>query len=680
MEMQENVARRAAELRRIINHHGYRYYVLDSPEISDAEYDALLGELRSLEAAHPDLVSADSPTQRVGAAPLPAFEEVAHPLPLLSLGNVFDDAELGAWYARTARAASGDFDMVCEHKYDGLAIALTYEDGRLTRGATRGDGYHGENITQNLRTIKSIPLAVPPEAPPRFEVRGEVYMPLARFHKLNEDRNRQGLPAFANPRNAAAGSVRQLDPRVTAQRPLDIYIYSLGWSEGKTLPATHWETLAYLKQLGFKVNPHNRRAASIEEARFFYGAWLTERERLPYDADGIVIKVNNLALQRMLGEIAREPRWAVAYKFPAAQATTVLHEIRVSVGRTGTMNPYAVLEPPVAVGGVTIHSAALHNEADIRRKDIREGDRVYVQRAGQVIPEITGPVDPAAPGRRPPFSLREKLFDPGKGRPACPSCGEAIFQPENEVMYYCYNPTCPAQIEERLQHFVSRDAMDIRGIGETLSATLFQEGLVHDVADLYSLQEAQLAALEGLGEKSARKIIAALNESKQRPLHRLIYALGIRHVGQESAAILARQFGSLEALAHASPQQLESIAAIGPKIAASVVDFFREPQSRRLLVKLQAAGVAPQATPGPLAALPLAGQEFVITGTLTKYTREEAQARVAALGGSAKDSLTRKTAYLVVGENPGSKLARARELGIKQLDEGEFLKLLGESI
>jgi DNA ligase (NAD+) len=675
----EKAAQRSAELRQALNYHGYRYYVLDRPQISDAEYDTLLKELRDIETRYPQLITSDSPTQRVGAAPLAGFTEVRHQLPLLSLGNVFTDEELRTWYARTVRLAGKDFDLVCEHKYDGLAIALTYVNGQFTVGATRGDGYHGENITQNLRTIKSIPLSVPKDTPPRFEVRGEVYMPVAKFHQLNENRGQAGLALFANPRNAAAGSVRQLDSRITAQRPLDIYIYMLGWAEGKAVPDTHWEALEYLKSLGFRVNPHNRHVSDIEAAVNYHREWLGRRESLPYDTDGIVIKVNDLALQRKLKEVAHEPRWAIAYKFPATQGTTILKEIKISVGRTGTMNPYAVLDPPLAVGGVVIHSAALHNEEDIRRKDIREGDRVYVRRAGLVIPEITGPVNPSAPDRGRPFSLTDKLYDPTRGRPACPSCGEAIFQPEAEVMYYCFNPACPAQIEERIQHFASRDAMDIRGIGEALSATLYREGLVRNVADLYYLKPEQLAALEGLGDKSAQNIINSINGSKERPLARLIYALGIRHVGQEVAALLAREFGSLEELARAARERLEHIPTIGPKIAENVAGFFQEEATQRLLQKIKEGGVKPEAPQSTASSLPLAGQEFVITGTLRKYTREEAQSRLKALGGTAKDNLTRKTTYLVFGAEPGSKLARARTLGVKELSESEFLKLLGET-
>jgi DNA ligase (NAD+) len=482
------IQKRIEELRQKLNHHNYRYYVLDSPEVSDEEYDGLMRELRQLEEQYPQLLTPDSPTQRVGAAPIEAFGVVEHPLPLLSLGNAFVTEDLFAWHARTLKLLDvPQFDMVCEHKMDGLAIALTYVNGQFMRGATRGDGLRGENITQNLRTVRSIPLSVPKDAPPRFEVRGEVYLPKAGFNKLNKERENEGLPIFANPRNAAAGSVRQLDPRITAKRPLDIYIYMLGYAEGKPMPATHWETMEYLKSLGFKINPNNKRISRIEEAEEYYQTWTQNRESLPYEADGVVVKADLLEYHTRLGDVGREPRWAIAYKFPAIQGTTRLKEIGISVGRTGTLNPYAILEP-VQIGGVTIERAALHNEDDIRRKDVREGDWVYIQRAGDVIPDIVGPIISRRTGNEKEFSLLEKVFDKTKGRPACPVCKGEVVRPEGEVMYYCSNAACPAQVQERLRHFVSRGAMDIRGIGERLIALFLREGLVKDAADLYYLE------------------------------------------------------------------------------------------------------------------------------------------------------------------------------------------------
>ena len=570
--------------------------------------------------------------------------------------------------------------MVCEHKIDGLAVALTYANGQLVTGATRGDGYRGENITANVRTIRSIPLSVPRDAPPRFEVRGEVFLPRAGFVKLNREREAEGLPLFANPRNAAAGSVRQLDSRITARRPLDMYIYALGWVEGKTMPDSHWEVMAYFKTLGFKINPNNKLCAGIDEVEEYHRIWMERRETLPYEADGIVVKVDSISLQQHLGDVGREPRWAVAYKFPAIQATTRLQEIRISVGRTGTLNPYAVLEP-VSVGGVIIRSAAMHNEDDIHRKDIREGDIVVVQRAGQVIPEIVEPVTSRRTGQEKEFDLQAKIFDKEKGRPACPVCGAEVYRPQGEVMYYCSNAACPAQIQERLQHFASRGAMDIRGIGEAMSAILLEKGLVKDVADLYYLTKEQIASLERMGDKSAENIIRAVNNSKKRPLARLIYALGIRHIGAEMASLLANEFSSLDELASASRERLMSIDGVGPKIADSIVAFFRQEENRRIIQKLRDAGVVPEpvAKPAKPEALPLMGQEFVLTGRLGSFTREEAEERIKALGGTAKDNVSRSTTYVVVGAEAGSKLARAQALGVKQLNEEEFHRLLEQA-
>ena len=668
------------KLKAVINRHNYLYYVLDSPEISDAEYDSLMRELKSLEEKHPRFLTPDSPTQRVGAAPLEAFGVVEHPRPLLSLANAFSDDDLMVWYTRTVRlVGNAPFDFVCEHKIDGLAVALTYVDGQLTTGATRGDGFRGENITQNLRTIGSIPLSVSKNAPPRFEVRGEVYLPRTGFHKLNLERAAEGLSLFANPRNAAAGSVRQLDSRITAKRPLDIFIYMLGYAEGKAVPPTHWETMAYLKSLGFKINPHNRRLKAIGEIEEYYRTWVEQREGLAYEADGIVVKINQLNLHEELGDIGHEPRWAVAYKFPAVQGTTLLKSIEISVGRTGTLNPYAVLEP-VTVGGVTIKSAALHNEDDIRRKDIREGDTVIIQRAGEVIPEVLGPITGKRTGREKEFSLRDKIFNKEKGRPACPVCGGEVVKPEGEVMYYCSNAACPAQAQQRIEHFASRGAMDIRGIGENISATLFNKGLVKDAADIYALKEKreELLKLEKMGEKSATNIINSINRSKDRPLARLIYALGIRHIGEEMAGVLAGNFSSIDKLVGASRDDLMKISAIGPKITDSVTAFFRQKENLDIIRRLKEAGVKMEETAAVPKDLPLSGKEFVITGRLEAFSRPEAEARIKELGGAAKDNVTRQTDYVVVGADPGSKLARAQEMGIKTIDEKEFSKLIGQ--
>ena len=766
----DKVKREIEQLRAEINHHNYRYYVLDSPEISDAEYDELMRELKKLEEQYPQFLTPDSPTQRVGAAPVEAFGVVEHPFPLLSLGNAFSKEELLAWYTRTSKlTGKQQFNFVCEHKIDGLAVALSYVNGQLAIGATRGDGFRGENITQNLRTIRSIPLSMPKEAPTRFEVRGEVFLPKAGFDKLNQERAEEGLPLFANPRNAAAGSVRQLDSRITAKRPLDIYIYMLGYAEGKPTPVTHWETMEYLQSLGFKVNPNNRLITSIEQVEEYHHTWVERRESLPYEADGIVVKVDSLDLQRRLGAIGHEPRWAIAYKFPAIQGTTRLIDIGISVGRTGTLNPYAILEP-ISVGGVTIKQAALHNEDDIRRKDIRIGDTVIVQRAGEVIPEVIGPVISKRTGKEREFSLEEKVFDTEKKRPACPECKAEVVKPEGEVMYYCSNAACPAQVQQRIELFVSRGAMDIKGIGESLSATLFENGLVRDVADLYYLKEKreQLLKLEGMAEKSVDNLLEAIDKSKDRPLARLIFALGIRHVGAEMAGVLAQKFNDLDALAKAIGEWLKakaareelkalatrerlkakdtreklktlatrerlkakdtreklktlttrkglkaqatkeklkaqaakeklkaqdtreklkalatrekrmSIDAVGPKIADSIATFFKQKENRNIIERLRVAGVRLEEEVAKGEELPLTGKEFVITGRLEVFSRDEAEARIKALGGTAKSDVTQKTTYLVVGVDPGSKLAKAQALGIEQIKEEELLQLLGQ--
>ena len=669
-----------AELRKQLNYHNYRYHVLDSPEISDAEYDALMQQLRKLEEQYPQLLTPDSPSQRVGGTPLASLGIVEHPVPMLSLGNAFNTEDLFAWHTRTLKLLGvAQFDMVCEHKMDGLAIALTYENGIFVRGATRGDGLRGEDITQNLKTIHSIPLSVPKGAPPRFEVRGEVYLPKAGFQKLNRERENEGLPLFANPRNAAAGSIRQLDPRVTAKRNLNIYVYLLGYAYGKMMPETHWETLEYFKELGFRINPANRRVKQIEEAEEYYKTWTEKRETLPYEADGIVVKADSMEYHTRLGDVGREPRWAIAYKFPAIQGTTKLKEIGISVGRTGTLNPFAILEP-VQIGGVTIERATLHNEDDTRRKDIREGDWVYIQRAGDVIPDVVGPILSKRTGDEKVFSLLDKIYSQEKGRPACPVCGGEVVKPEGEVMYYCSNAACPAQVQGRIELFVSRGAMDIRGVGEKFIEVLLKEELVKDAADLYSLKEKkeQIVQLEKKGEKSADNILKAVEKSKQTSLPRLLFALGIRHVGEETATLLAEHYKDLDDLSNAGREKLMTVPSIGPKIADSIVAFFHEERNRVILEKLRRAGVWPQQELAQQG-LPLSGQEFVITGTMQALSREEAHSRIKALGGTAKDNVTKNTTFLVVGADPGeNKLIRARALGTAQINEEKLLAILGQ--
>ena len=663
-----NIKERAEKLRREINRHNHLYHVLDQPEISDAEYDRLMRELGGLEEQYPDLVTADSPTQRVGAAPAAGFAEVEHPVPLLSLGNAFNDEELEAWHRRATNLLDGaTFDMVCELKMDGLAVALTYENGMLVHGATRGDGLRGEDVTQNLRTIRSIPLSIAGESPERFEVRGEVYFPRSSFARLNEQRVAEGLPPFANPRNSAAGSLRQLDPRNTAQRPLDIFIYGLGYAQGVPMPDNHWETMLYLKSLGFKTNPHNVLCHSLEEVKDYYGRWLDDRESLDYDADGMVVKVNPLAYQRNLGQVGREPRWAVAYKFPATQAVTRLLDIGINVGRTGNLNPYAVLEP-VNVGGVTVKAATLHNEDDILRKDLRVGDWVVVERAGEVIPQVVAPVVGRRTGEEREFAMPER----------CPVCDTGVVRTVGEAMSRCPNTACPAQLYELLKHFVSKGGMDIEGMGEKLCATLLSAGLVGDIADVYSITRDDLIKLERMADISAGNVIYAIDKSKERPLARVIFALGILHVGSETAEVLASHFWDIDPLSRATEEELVEISGIGPVIAKSISSYFHDQSNMEVIEKLRTAGVRlKEEAPKEERYLPLAGTLFVVTGRLESLTRAMAEARIKELGGSVGSSVSRKTNYLVAGEDAGSKLEQAQKLGTPLLSEDEFLHMAG---
>lgn len=671
MASRQEIEQRLKQLREQINYHNYRYHVLDSPEISDADYDKLMVELRHLEEANPDLITPDSPTIRVGAEPVEAFGIVEHPQPLLSLANAFSDDDIDAWFRRTTNILGNtDMEFVCELKIDGLAVALTYINGYLEIGATRGDGYHGENITQNLKTIKSLPLSVPENAPARFEVRGEVYLSKDGLKKINEEREKDGLPLFANTRNAAAGSLRQLDSRVTARRPLDIFVYGLGWAEGKQMPETHWETMQYLESLGFKINRNIARCHTLEEAKKYYHYWAEKREELPYDADGVVIKINSIAQQNELGFVGHEPRWAIAYKFPATQGVTQLLKIKINVGRTGSLNPYAVLNP-VQVGGVTIKQAALHNEEDIHRKDIRIGDWVIIQRAGEVIPEIVAPIVSRRAGV-------EKVFNMPK---RCPKCGAEVIKPQGEAMHRCTNVACPAQALEKIKHFVSRGAMDIDGIGDRISEVLFNEGLIKDAGDIYLLKDKrnELINLEKMADKSVTNMLDSIEKSKNRPLDRVIFAIGIMHVGDETASLLTRYFTGIDELSRASREQLIEIPSIGPKIADSIIAFFRQQQNVNVIEKLRKAGVKLKAENGGEKTMPLSGMEFVITGKMEKLTRLEAENRIRAVGGKAASDITRKTKYVVVGTDPGSKLARAAALNITQISEDQFLKIIGEA-
>jgi DNA ligase (NAD+) len=659
--------KRAEKLRAEINDHNYRYHVLDAPVISDAAYDRLVRELRDLEARYPALVTPDSPTQRVGAPPAAAFATVRHRTPMLSLANAFDEAELEAW-DRRIRSALGDATVVyvCELKIDGAAVSLTYERGRLATGATRGDGAQGEDVTPNLRTIKSIPLVLRTPRPPSLvEVRGEVYLPRTAFEAVNAERAALGEALFANTRNAAAGSLRQLDPQVTAGRPLQIFVYGLGAAEGLRL-RSHWETLAWLRDAGFRTNPHNARCGSLDEVKAYLHVWTERRGTLDYATDGVAIKVDDLAQQAELGATTQAPRWAVAYKFPSEQAITRLLGIVVNVGRTGALTPTAVLEP-VRVSGVTVTSATLHNEDEIRRKDVRIGDWVTVQRAGEVIPEVVGPLPERRTGRERAFAMPDR----------CPICSTPVEKPEGEAVARCPNLSCPAQVQERLYHFASRDAMSIEGLGDRLIAQLLDRGLVRDPADLYHLTKAQLLTLDRMGDKLAHNLLEAIDRSRTTTWARLLYALGIRHVGAHVAEVLAAHFPTPQALVGASLEEVSDVPGIGPAIAASVLSFFRQTPNRTLVRRLLDAGVTPAAPQAqPARDGPLAGAQVVFTGTLSRWPRSRAETLVRRAGGVPGDTVTKRTTYLVLGETPGSKLERARRLGVQVLTEDEFARLV----
>ena len=666
--MSNNYARdRIKELRTEIDHHNHLYFVENSPAISDSEYDLLMRELITLESEYPGLVTPQSPTQRVGGKLLDGFEEVAHELPMLSLGNAFNSNEMRAWHNRISGILeSNDFDMSCELKFDGLAVSLLYEKGIFVRGATRGDGTTGENVTLNLKTIRSIPLSLRGDIPARFEVRGEVYFPKSEFERFNISREKSGLQSYANPRNTAAGSLRQLDPSVTSKRPLDIFIYSLGWAEGNfPMPKTHLGTLDLLKTLGFKINPHNFLASSLEEAIDFYEQWTRERENLDYECDGVVVKVDRLDYQQHLGSVGREPRWAVAYKFPAAQATTKLLDIRVNIGRTGTINPYAVLEP-VEVGGVTVRQATLHNEDYILSKDLRIGDFVVIERAGEVIPQIVRSNELLRDGSESRFVMPSE----------CPSCGGQTSRNINEAALYCTNASCPAQLVRLVEHFVSKSSMDIDGMGGKLGVALINNDLLFDVADIYTLRSEHLLDMARMAEKSTSNLLDSIENSKKRPLSRLLTALGIRHVGTEVADSLADRFGDIDNLIAASEEELLAIPAIGPKIVQSVSEYFSSDSNRKVLDKLKQAGVNTknggiESSSKPIQQI-LRGLRFVVTGRLENFSRSDIQDLIKQLGGSVSSSVSSRTNYLVAGDDAGSKLSDAARLGIVILTEDDF--------
>lgn len=660
-------AARADALRRLIRYHSELYHLRDDPEISDAEYDALVRELRSIEVAHPELAEG-SPLEEVGAAPSLLFSPVRHELPMMSLDNAFSYEELGAWERRIERVLPGEpFDFVCELKIDGVALSLRYEDGTLVQAATRGNGLVGEDVTANVRTVSGIPerLGLSP-APRVLEVRGELYMPVAAFLELNRRAEEAGERTFANPRNSAAGSLRQKDASVTAQRELSFWTHQLSRIEGMAMPATHSECLQLISEAGLPVNPEIRGVGSLEEAEAYCGHWELERHGLPYEIDGAVLKVDGLRQRSELGATSHAPRWAIAYKFPPEERPTLLREIMVSIGKSGKATPFAVLDP-VRVGGSTVSLASLHNEDQVKAKDVRPGDTVMVRKAGDVIPEVLGPI----------LAERAEDLPPWRFPQVCPSCGGPLVRIQGEADTFCTNLDCPAQRVQRIVHFASRAGMDVEGLGEARVGQLCQLGMLADVADIYSLEEKRLAGLEGMGQLSARNLIAAIDASKARPLSSLLSALAIPHVGSTTASTLASSFGHLERLADASEEELAAVDGIGPTIASAVSAFFSSPRNRPVLDKLRAAGVNLAGPEGPSVPQTLAGMSVVVTGTLSAWSREEAEAAIKERGGKSPGSVSARTTAVVVGADPGTaKLSRAEELGVRVVDEAGFAKLL----
>ncbi len=667
-----DVRARIKELRRQIDYHNHRYYVLDDPEIPDAEYDRLFKELQALEQAHPDLIAPDSPTQRVGASPRAEFAQVTHELPMLSLSNAFSDQEIVDFDRRMReRLGVTRIEYNAEPKLDGLAVSLTYVNGVLQRGATRGDGVVGEDVTHNVRTIASVPLRLMGKGYPRtLEVRGEVYIPKADFIALNERQKKNGLKVYVNPRNTAAGSLRQLDPRITAERRLQIFCYALGKTEQGEMPGTQYEVLMQLREWGLRICPETRLVHGHEECLEYYRQMQIKRTSLEYEIDGVVYKVNSFAQQRAAGFIARAPRWAMAHKFPAQEALTVVEAIEVQVGRTGVITPVARLHP-VFVGGVTVTNVTLHNPQELERKDVRVGDTVSVRRAGDVIPEIVSVVK----DQRPPGA--KKYLFPDK----CPVCGSAIVREGNGIIARCSGGlVCSAQRKQSIRHFASRRAMDIEGMGDKMVDQLVERQLIHDVGDIYLLRREQLVDLERLAEKSAQNLLEAINKSRNTTLPRFLYALGISQVGETTALALANHFGGLQAIMAADREVLQTVADIGPVVAESIYDFFAEKHNRAVIKKLlnpKKGGVHwPAIKPREQANLPLADKVFVLTGTLASMTREEAKARLQALGAKISGSVSANTDFVVVGTDPGSKAGKAVELGIKTLDEDQLRKLI----
>ena len=663
---------RILELSDQIRHANYLYYTQSSPEISDAAYDKLMQELIRLEEIFPDLAEVDSPTRRVGAGVSATFQPVNHRVPMLSLDNAFGDDELRQWEEKRIRALGMEPDSVieyaCELKIDGLSVSLTYENGRLVCGATRGDGDTGEDITANLRTIAVIPMRLHAphgeSLPELIEVRGEVFMSHHEFARINQEMEESGGKTFANPRNAAAGSLRQKDPTITASRRLDAFFYTVGACEGYTFQSQH-DLLATYTKWGLKTNPNSRLCCGAEEVSQFCATWHERKGELPYDIDGVVVKVNSFALQRELGQVSRSPRWAIAYKYPALQVRTKVEAIEVQVGRTGALTPVAYLTP-VAVAGVIVSRATLHNQDEIRRKDVRVGDTVVVQRAGEVIPEVVEVVTAERSGEEIVFEMPTE----------CPICSTRVVQPEGEAVVRCPNPLCPRKIEQQIEHFVSRGAMDIEGLGEKQCEQLTSTGLVRDPADLYKLTMENLLGFERMGEKLATRILTNINASRTRPLARLLYGLGIRHVGEHSAEVLASHFGSLEKITMASVEELSAVHEIGATTAQSIATYFADPETADLLNRLKELGVNPQVHAGAPSSDELAGKTFVFTGTLAKMKREEAEALAKRYGARASGSVSKQTSYVVAGESAGSKLTKAQQLGVPVITEDEFLEMI----
>lgn len=670
MSTSADTRNRAADLRRQIEQHNYRYYVLDDPEVSDAEYDRLLRELQEIEARFPDLVTPDSPTQRVGATPVSEFGEVVHRLPMLSLENAFSEEEVSDFDRRVReRLGIDSVDYAAEPKLDGLAVSLTFEDGRFTVGATRGDGAVGEDVTRNLRAVRAVPLQLRGEEyPALLEVRGEVFMPLAGFKRFNELVEARGERPYVNPRNAAAGSLRQLDPRLTAQRPLDIYFYGVGYFERGNLPLRHSEVLRALRGWGLKTSPEARVVHGLAGCLAYYADMGRRRAALSHQIDGVVYKVDDLTAQQKLGFVSRAPRWALAHKFPAEEATTVVRAIEFQVGRTGALTPVARLEP-VFVGGVTVSNATLHNMDEVARKDVRVGDTIVIRRAGDVIPEVVRVILERRPTHTEPVRLPSR----------CPQCQSAVERVPEQAIARCTGGLyCPAQRKEALRHFASRRALDIAGLGTSLIDQLVTTGMVKTPADLYSLGLEPLAELERMGEKSASKLLAALERSRKTTLPRFLYALGIRDVGEATARALALHFHDLDPLLAASARDIERVPDVGPVVAASVHRFFEQPHNREVIDALRKHGVQWSVMRQAAAAenSPFSGKTWVLTGTLSAMTREEAQEKILALGGKVSGSVSKKTDYVIAGADAGSKLRKAEELGVKILSEAEFLQLL----